>query len=129
MYAISWGLLWTFGVLCFVGYLLSGCAPLHLQQAKERVDARMTYVEYETPNLKKLDCAVFDKTYTKLQTLAENEGNCTDFAYEYQKEIGGGFVMVERLPDGRGHAYLWVDGYRVDVLRSWVVKADKEGCE
>jgi hypothetical protein len=110
---------------------LTACAsvPPDIARAKQQVDAGMTYVEYKSTEVKSMGCVIMRPTHKKPEHLTPQEGNCVDFAYAYKDALGRGMVMNERLPDGTGHAYMVVDGWRLDNRYAMPVPAYHRGCK
>lgn len=110
--------------------LLTACThqpPAYLTQSKQAVDSGMTYVHYKA-KAPAFDCITLWEQHVKPANLKPNEGNCYDYAIAYRKAVGRGSVMKERRADGLDHAFLAVDGWRLDNLYSRPVPYYHAGC-
>jgi hypothetical protein len=109
---------------------LTACShqpPAHLTIVKQAVDSSMTYVDYNA-KAPAFDCVTLRESHVKPAHLKAHEGNCYDYAIAYRKAVGRGTVVKERRADGTDHAFMAVDGWRLDVKYPYPVPFYHSGC-
>lgn len=97
--------------------LLAACAPAHLEQAKARVDSRMTYVMYDG--------------WHKPAHLGPNEGKCIDYANAYVSELPGVPAVKFNCTTNAGeyHQAVMVGDWVLDNRYRMVVPFDGYDCK
>lgn len=115
MGAVSWSV-GTILLALLVILMLAGCAPAHLTQAKQDVDARYSYVHR------------YSSVTAELARPEDGTANCTKYALEYQKAAGGK-LKVCKTPSGQMHRVTVIGDWVLDNRYTYVMKTSESDCK